>query len=120
MKSSWSGTALMAAGIATLLWLERRKPLRRAVDRGPARIARNIAVGAITAVAVLAFERPLVKRLSALAEKRNWGIVPRLPVPCAWRRIAAVLLMDYTLYWWHVLLHRSPVLWRLHEPHHAD
>ena len=28
--------------------------------------------------------------------------------------------MDYTLYWWHVLLHRVPALWRLHEPHHAD
>src|SRR5581483_5747976 len=29
-------------------------------------------------------------------------------------------LMDYTLYWWHVLLHRVPFLWRLHEPHHTD
>jgi sterol desaturase/sphingolipid hydroxylase (fatty acid hydroxylase superfamily) len=120
MKSSWAGPALMVGGIATLLWLEHRRPLRRAVDRGPARIARNVAVGAITAVAVYTFERPLVKRLSALAEKRNWGIVPRLRVPSAWQRIGAVLLMDYTLYWWHVLLHRSPMLWRLHEPHHAD
>jgi sterol desaturase/sphingolipid hydroxylase (fatty acid hydroxylase superfamily) len=30
------------------------------------------------------------------------------------------MLMDYTLYWWHVLLHRVPVLWRTHEPHHVD
>jgi sterol desaturase/sphingolipid hydroxylase (fatty acid hydroxylase superfamily) len=28
--------------------------------------------------------------------------------------------MDYTLYWWHVLLHRVSALWRLHEPHHID
>jgi sterol desaturase/sphingolipid hydroxylase (fatty acid hydroxylase superfamily) len=28
--------------------------------------------------------------------------------------------MDYTLYWWHVLLHRVPALWRTHEPHHID
>lgn len=28
--------------------------------------------------------------------------------------------MDYTLYWWHVLLHRVPALWRLHVPHHID
>ena len=32
----------------------------------------------------------------------------------------AVALMDYTLYLWHVLMHRSPPLWRLHLPHHAD
>jgi len=38
-----------------------------------------------------------------------------------WAKSAlAVVLLDYTLYWWHVLLHRVPVLWRLHEPHHAD
>jgi sterol desaturase/sphingolipid hydroxylase (fatty acid hydroxylase superfamily) len=28
--------------------------------------------------------------------------------------------MDYTLYWWHVLLHRVPLLWRMHESHHID
>ena len=32
----------------------------------------------------------------------------------------AVALMDYTLYLWHVLMHRSQWLWRLHLPHHVD
>ncbi|MCE3240968.1 MAG: fatty acid hydroxylase [Deltaproteobacteria bacterium] len=32
----------------------------------------------------------------------------------------AVALMDYTLYLWHVLMHRSSWLWRLHLPHHVD
>jgi sterol desaturase/sphingolipid hydroxylase (fatty acid hydroxylase superfamily) len=41
-------------------------------------------------------------------------------LPRALRAAAAIALMDYTLYWWHVLLHRVPSLWRLHEPHHAD
>jgi sterol desaturase/sphingolipid hydroxylase (fatty acid hydroxylase superfamily) len=120
MKSSWGATALIAGGIAALLYLEHRRPLRRAVERGPARLARNLSIGAITAVTVSAFERPLVTRLSVLAAKRKWGLVSHLPIPSALQRIAAVLLMDYTLYWWHVLLHRSPLLWRLHEPHHAD
>ena len=31
-----------------------------------------------------------------------------------------MLLLDYTLYCWHVLLHRQGALWRLHEPHHLD
>jgi hypothetical protein len=28
--------------------------------------------------------------------------------------------MDYTLYLWHVLMHRDPWLWRFHLPHHVD
>jgi sterol desaturase/sphingolipid hydroxylase (fatty acid hydroxylase superfamily) len=28
--------------------------------------------------------------------------------------------MDYTLYAWHILLHRVPLLWRCHAAHHAD
>jgi sterol desaturase/sphingolipid hydroxylase (fatty acid hydroxylase superfamily) len=32
----------------------------------------------------------------------------------------AVLLMDYTLYLWHVLTHRLPLLWRFHVVHHVD
>jgi sterol desaturase/sphingolipid hydroxylase (fatty acid hydroxylase superfamily) len=32
----------------------------------------------------------------------------------------AVLLLDYTLYVWHVLTHRVPFLWRFHIVHHVD
>ena len=32
----------------------------------------------------------------------------------------AVALMDYTLYIWHVLTHRLPILWRFHLVHHVD
>ena len=28
--------------------------------------------------------------------------------------------MDYTLYVWHILTHRVPLLWRFHAVHHVD
>lgn len=44
--------------------------------------------------------------------------VPRGP---RWAETAlAVALLDYTLYFWHILLHRMPALWRFHVAHHAD
>jgi sterol desaturase/sphingolipid hydroxylase (fatty acid hydroxylase superfamily) len=113
-------TALVAAGIAVLLYFERKHPLRRPVEPGPQRLARNFAVGALTGGTVSAVERPIVTRLARLTEERRWGLVNRLPVNRAIRTALAVLLMDYTLYWWHVLLHRVPRLWRDHEPHHVD
>jgi sterol desaturase/sphingolipid hydroxylase (fatty acid hydroxylase superfamily) len=43
-----------------------------------------------------------------------------LPLP-VWLEVPlAVLLMDYTLYLWHVLMHRLNWLWRFHLPHHVD
>jgi sterol desaturase/sphingolipid hydroxylase (fatty acid hydroxylase superfamily) len=34
--------------------------------------------------------------------------------------ILAVVLLDYTLYVWHVLTHKVPFLWRFHLVHHID
>jgi sterol desaturase/sphingolipid hydroxylase (fatty acid hydroxylase superfamily) len=114
------GPIAVIAGIAALLYFERKRPLRTPVEPGPRRLARNVAVGALTAATVSAVERPIVSRLSRTVEARRLGLVHRLPVSDAVRTAIAVALMDYTLYWWHVLLHRVPRLWRDHEPHHVD
>ena len=34
--------------------------------------------------------------------------------------IASVILLDCAIYWQHRLLHKIPILWRLHRVHHAD
>jgi sterol desaturase/sphingolipid hydroxylase (fatty acid hydroxylase superfamily) len=119
-RSGLLHAALALGAVAALVWLERRRPLRKPSEPALPRLARNAAIGAITAGVVRALERPLVERVAAGAERRGWGVVPRLPLPSRGRLVAAIVLMDYTLYWWHVLLHRSPALWRLHEPHHTD
>jgi hypothetical protein len=31
-----------------------------------------------------------------------------------------VALLDYSLYVWHILVHKVPFLWRFHQPHHVD
>ena len=103
-----------------LLWLERRRPLRRAVEPKLRRSARNLSVAAVSAVALQVTERPLIASLVSVVERRRCGLLKQLSMP-GWLEVPlAVALMDYTLYLWHVLMHRSPWLWRLHLPHHAD
>ncbi|MEO6539796.1 MAG: sterol desaturase family protein, partial [Ferruginibacter sp.] len=34
--------------------------------------------------------------------------------------VMAFLLLDYSNYIWHILLHKLPVLWRFHLVHHTD
>jgi 2-haloalkanoic acid dehalogenase type II len=106
--------------VGAILWLERRRPLRRRVDPGPRRLARNFAIAALTAAAVAVVERPLISRLAEETAKRRWGLVPRLGLPPRVQAALVLALMDYTLYCWHILLHRVPLLWRCHRAHHAD
>lgn len=85
-----------------------------------ARIARNLAMAAATGLAIRAIERPFVAPAARLVDRRGVGLVPRLGLP-PWLRVAlALALLDYSLYAWHVLLHRVPWLWRVHLAHHAD
>ncbi|MCA1593738.1 MAG: sterol desaturase family protein [Acidobacteria bacterium] len=82
--------------------------------------ARNLAVAGIGAVVLQLTESPVAFSLAALVEQHNLGLLKRLPLP-AWLEVAlAVILLDYTLYWWHVLTHKVPFLWRFHVAHHAD
>ncbi len=111
---------LLVGGFASLLWLERRCPLRRPVAPEMARLAANLLVGVGAALVVAAIEAPLADRLAIAVERRRFGLIHRLGLPRLGERLAALLLLDYTIYHWHVLLHRLPALWRWHRVHHAD
>jgi len=115
----WAPAA--AAGLALAFMLaERRRPLRGPREARGTRDRRNLTVAALSALAVGLLERPLVEPLARIVERRRWGVVQRLPAPPWARDALAVVLMDYSLYAWHVLTHRNPALWRLHRVHHAD
>lgn len=47
------------------------------------------------------------------------GIVTLLPGYFP-HTVAALLLMDLWIYWWHRLNHEVPFLWRFHSVHHSD
>ena len=60
------------------------------------------------------------RRCRRLAERGRIGLLRQLPLPRALRVVLGFLLLDYTLYLWHWLNHRSPLLWRFHAVHHVD
>jgi len=84
------------------------------------RQARNFAVAGLAAVTVVAAESPIVQPLARLVERRGWGLLGYARLPLWAECVFALLLMDYTFYIWHVLLHRVPFLWRFHAVHHVD
>lgn len=111
---------LVLGAVAVLIVIERRRPLRRRIEERNRRDLRNLVLAAMTGIVLRLAEKPVVEPLARLVERRRWGLLRRQPLP-PWAEAAlALALMDYTLYLWHVLLHRVPLLWRCHLVHHVD
>jgi len=107
-------------GIGLLVWFEARRPLRREVEPKLVRSGRNLAVAALAALALQLTEKPVATRLAKLVERKNLGLLKSVRLPKWLETMLAVVLLDYTLYLWHVLTHKIPFLWRFHLVHHVD
>ncbi len=118
--AGWLSAPLIFGAFAVLFWLEKRRPLRREVEPGPNRPGRNLAIAALGAAALQITERPVTEMLTRLVERRGWGLLKRVSLPRPFEIGLALILLDYTLYIWHVLTHRVPILWRYHLVHHID
>jgi sterol desaturase/sphingolipid hydroxylase (fatty acid hydroxylase superfamily) len=117
MRIRW---LLFGVAVGALVVAERIRPLRRPKEPGLERVGRNLAIGVLAAAATAAAALPIVAPVQALAERRRMGLLRWLPLPKALRVVLGFLLLDYTLYLWHWLNHRSRFLWRFHRVHHAD
>ncbi|MGH8453579.1 MAG: sterol desaturase family protein [Nevskiales bacterium] len=106
---------LTALALAEALW-----PRRHASAPRGQRWITNLLVLAVD-VAVLRLALPVLAVGWALEmEARGWGMFNRLIWPGWLELVLAVLLLDLAIYWQHRLMHRFPLLWRLHRVHHSD
>lgn len=115
-----TSAVLLGSAVVLLLWAEYRRPLRVRREPPTRRRLRNLAIAATAAVAVIFAETPLIAPLARHVEEAGWGFMPALGLPPWAEAIGVLLLMDYTFYIWHVLLHRVGFLWRFHAVHHVD
>jgi sterol desaturase/sphingolipid hydroxylase (fatty acid hydroxylase superfamily) len=118
--SNWVTGAIVLGALGLLTWLERRRPLRKAVEPKLTRLARNLAIAAGTGLVLKAADTRLGSALAERVERRRLGLLKMVPLPRWLETALAVVLLDYTMYLFHVLNHRVPFLWRLHVVHHAD
>ncbi|HEV7298022.1 MAG TPA: sterol desaturase family protein [Tepidisphaeraceae bacterium] len=117
----WITGAAVLGGFVALAWLERRYPLRRKTHEPTAtHDARNIAIAGMAGAVMQLAERPITNRLTLLVRERSIGLLPALRLPSAVDTVLGCLLLDVTLYHWHYLAHKVPLLWRFHRVHHAD
>lgn len=116
---SFGGPALFVL-LALLLLLERFRPLRKRIQSWLTRILINVAVAVPSFVVLRLLLLPVVVAAAGWAEEKHFGLARVLPLPPVAAGIVAILFLDYSMYVWHWLNHRVPVLWRFHHVHHSD
>ncbi|PYQ27950.1 MAG: fatty acid hydroxylase [Acidobacteria bacterium] len=112
----------IAAAAAFLLFtlFEIAWPLRRSVESKVRRIVRNLTLGGISFAILSLVQAPLLTPLAMWSERNEIGLLYRLGIPRPWLTVAMIVLLDYTLWFWHWLNHKVPLLWRFHLVHHVD
>lgn len=116
---SWRAFGFGVA-VGMLFLVERLRPLRARKERGAARVARNLAIAFLAGATTAASQSPIITPVLRRVERGRLGLLRRVPLPRVLRAVIGFLLLDYTLYVWHWLNHRSAFLWRFHAVHHVD
>jgi len=58
--------------------------------------------------------------VAAFCAANGWGLLNHFAVPFWLAVPLAVVAMDFVIWLQHVMVHAVPLLWRLHQVHHAD
>ncbi len=114
------GTPVLTAAFVLLFLLESKFQLRKRVQSRWKRMVVNFIVS-IPAFALLRLLFiPVMVWLATKNLGWNFGLNYLYSAP-AWLKAAiSFVLIDYSNYIWHILLHKLPFLWRFHLVHHTD
>jgi len=112
--ASWIGTFVMVAVMSGLegLFPQLQRP---AIARPP-----NILFGITTILAMIFGSFAISEPVTRIAYQVHLVSISDLPMPLAAKILLGVVLVDLFAYVSHWLSHKVPLLWRIHQVHHAD
>jgi len=114
------GAAILITLFVILFLLESKFILRKRVQSKWKRIAINFIVSIPSFALLRILFIPLMIWLATQNQHLKFGLGYVLDLP-PWLYVTVVfLLLDYSNYIWHILLHKLPFLWRFHLVHHTD
>lgn len=112
---------IAVAGIlAAFFVIERFCPLRRARAPLLSRLFINVAISASAFVTSQLVVRPSALGTLAWSSRETFGLIHLVPTPRWVQFVVGFVLLDLSFYYWHVINHKVPFLWRFHNVHHID
>src|SRR5438093_13785615 len=104
--------AVVGGGFLFFAAWETIAPLRRVLEPKLRHVIRNLTVGAISLTILTLLQAPVSVPVAQWATRHRVGLPNRVAIPAPCDTIVAVLILDYTLGWWHRASHQVPFLWR--------
>ncbi|MDP4540227.1 sterol desaturase family protein [Qipengyuania sp. DY56-A-20] len=112
-----AATALVFVALAAVELAVPRRRLRHGRSR---RWITNLGLFALDTALVRLAVPLLMIGTAQLAEVRGWGLFNQFALPFWLELLLVLALLDLALFLQHWATHRVPLLWRLHQVHHAD
>lgn len=108
-------------GVVLLLFIaEQLSPRRKTKRSKTSRWFNNFGLVVLNSI-VLKLVAPIGATGVALyANSQEWGLFNIVSMNGWLELIATLVILDFAIYWQHVVFHKIPWLWQLHLVHHAD
>ena len=103
-----------------LFAVERFFPLRHKNAELLARVVINLSISGLAYLTAMIVVRPSALHTLDWTARNSFGLLQLAPAPDWAQFVLGFLLLDLSFYYWHVLNHKVPVLWRFHNVHHID
>lgn len=114
-----TNTGFLLGAMTVLFVVEAIVPFHRAPEWKLRHIGPNLALTAATLMLNFAFSAGAVV-ITALLNTYHAGLLPGHGVPLWASVVIGVVVLDYSSYLAHWLMHKVPNLWRVHRVHHSD
>src|SRR5262249_48606725 len=111
---------IIASFFLALLALQEIFPLRGRHVPLLGRLILNLTLSALAFLTALLVVKPSALHFVSWTSARSFGLLHLLSLPSWVELFVTFLLLDLSFYYWHLLNHRIPFLWRFHNVHHID
>jgi sterol desaturase/sphingolipid hydroxylase (fatty acid hydroxylase superfamily) len=101
------------------LW-EVISPRRRLQTSKTIRWVNNLGLVLINSIILRLLFPAAAVGMALFSAGQGWGLFNYIDAPFWLAIVVSVLVMDFSIWLQHVMVHAVPLLWRLHRVHHAD
>ena len=106
--------------VVAITLVEWAMPRRRPGETLALRWFGNVAIWILDTIVVRAIFPVGTIAWAVFCAERGWGVLHAVGAPASVGLVVTLIGLDFVNYSQHYLLHRIPVLWRLHRTHHSD
>ena len=114
------GTPILIGLFIVLIIIEAKFELRKRVQKRWKRMVINFIVSIPAFVLLRVLFIPAIIWLAVSNQQYHFGLNFLYNAPVMLKAVIAFVLLDYSNYVWHILLHKLPFMWRFHLVHHTD